>query len=300
MTKRRSSSWQASFLKFFLVLAPLIATMATIQQTVVMGIPLTPMFYVVPLVASVVIAFLAAKVQQLSIEAEAAKWRASLLESKRLSTLGLLSSNTAQDLHHVIQGIKLALADDEAGDLLPHIHQRISDSLTTGEKLLGELILLTKSDDQEQEIFNLTDLLIQIRDSMLRLASGRAEVICHWPANTPITVQASKQQLYYVLVNLVINAIRATTGVRDANIAMLVELQAGAVKICIEDNGPGLTQAMMEKLFKLPTNAGSSGSGTSLYISQRIIESYNGIITYEDNDRGGATFSVFLPLASQE
>ena len=71
---------------------------------------------------------------------------------------------------------------------------------------------------------------------------------------------------------------------------------AGYYVVAIEDNGPGVKDEDIVKLFKPNFTTKSSGTGLGLAICRNIIEQSGGRISYRRSDLGGACFSFSLPV----
>lgn len=67
-----------------------------------------------------------------------------------------------------------------------------------------------------------------------------------------------------------------------------------AVRIALQDNGPGLSLEVREKLFEPLFTTKSKGTGLGMPIAKRIIESHGGRIVAA-NDQSGAEFIITLP-----
>jgi signal transduction histidine kinase len=73
--------------------------------------------------------------------------------------------------------------------------------------------------------------------------------------------------------------------------------ETSSVTIIVEDTGPGIPSAFMEKLFKPfnSTKASTEGTGLGLYLSREIITQHNGRLGAENKPGGGARFTILLP-----
>ena len=69
-------------------------------------------------------------------------------------------------------------------------------------------------------------------------------------------------------------------------------------RIDVEDNGPGVSQDDMDKLFTPNFTTKKTGTGLGLAICRSIIEQSQGTIAYSRSDLGGAKFTIELPSAS--
>lgn len=105
-----------------------------------------------------------------------------------------------------------------------------------------------------------------------------------------------KPQLTRVIFNILNNAAQAVEDRESPQI--LVSLRRGerGLVISIEDNGPGVPDANMDKLFTPNFTTKSGGTGLGLAICRNVVENCGGTIEYSRSfSLGGACFSVFLP-----
>ncbi len=71
----------------------------------------------------------------------------------------------------------------------------------------------------------------------------------------------------------------------------------GTVVVSIKDNGEGIDQEVMPRLFTKFTTKSFQGMGLGLYISKNIVEAHGGRIWAENNKEGnGSTVSFYLPV----
>lgn len=111
-------------------------------------------------------------------------------------------------------------------------------------------------------------------------------------------ISGPRPQLVRVFVNLLNNAVQACEGREDARIA--VSLRNGAqpdyYEIVFEDNGPGVDESNVEKLFTPRFTTKSSGSGLGLSICRSILERCGASISYSRSFAlGGACFTIQYP-----
>lgn len=108
-------------------------------------------------------------------------------------------------------------------------------------------------------------------------------------------VYVRKGQIIRVLVNLVSNAIQALED-GGGYIRITLREDSGYYFVAIEDNGPGVKEEDIGKLFKPNFTTKSSGTGLGLAICRNIVEQSGGKISYRRSDLGGACFSFSLPV----
>jgi two-component system, LuxR family, sensor kinase FixL len=109
-------------------------------------------------------------------------------------------------------------------------------------------------------------------------------------------------QLQQVILNLIINAIEAMSGVGDGP----RELQVGSEKddsqgvlVAVRDSGPGLDPESLDQLFTAFYTTKPQGMGMGLAISRSIIEAHGGRLWATANQHRGATFQFTLPADAE-
>ena len=112
-------------------------------------------------------------------------------------------------------------------------------------------------------------------------------------------VRADKDQIVQVLTNLVQNGLDAASAVRpDPRVLVTVgPLEKERVRIVVRDNGPGVSDEMMPRLFTPYATTKEKGTGLGLAIVQRIVFEHGGDISYRKPTKGGAAFEIWLPVA---
>jgi two-component system sensor histidine kinase HupT/HoxJ len=103
-----------------------------------------------------------------------------------------------------------------------------------------------------------------------------------------------------VVMNLVQNAADATEGARERRLEISSGRgEEGQAVIEFRDSGPGIPAANLDKLFDpfFTTKPVGRGTGLGLAISYGIVERHGGKLTADNHPKGGALFTLQLPLA---
>ena len=113
-----------------------------------------------------------------------------------------------------------------------------------------------------------------------------------------ISLQGDINNLVQVVGNLINNAIFAQKDKPNGEIEIEVKHDAQELQIIVKDRGTGISDTVMEKLFKtMVTSKGTMGTGLGLYISNAVIRSkFNGSMWGRNREDGGCMMGISIPL----
>lgn len=150
-----------------------------------------------------------------------------------------------------------------------------------------------------------------LRDVML-IAKGlpggdRVLFTQHFDPSLP-HILGDQEKLTQVVLNVLRNAVEAVRDrpgpevVMETGVAAVRLRQSGGrsvplARIAILDNGAGIPESMLGRLFTPFATSKAQGTGLGLAISRRIVEAHGGRIEVRNRSSGGAEAALFLPLA---
>src|SRR5262249_39003444 len=111
-------------------------------------------------------------------------------------------------------------------------------------------------------------------------------------------LQGDRVQLQQVILNLIMNAIEAMSGVREGSRELLISTghaEPGRVLVAVRDTGPALASANLERVFEAFYTTKPGGLGMGLSICRTIIEAHGGRLWMSANLPQGAIFQFTLP-----
>jgi len=116
-------------------------------------------------------------------------------------------------------------------------------------------------------------------------------------------VEADPGRIRQLLHNLIKNALESTRNTEKAVVCVSLKkvvLAAGeGVELRVDDNGPGIPDHLITKLFEPYTSTKEKGGGLGLAVVKRIVEEHSGLIYAENKPRGGASIVIQIPIRSQ-
>ena len=220
---------------------------------------------------------------------------------KRLAALGEMAAGIAHEIRNPLGGIQLyasSLAAEVADrPMAGELVKKISNGVKGLNSLVCDMLAFTGNMNLARREVNLQEIV----EGAVELA--RPTVLQHGIAVVAdasvegVRVNVDGRLLQRVLLNLVLNAADAVgeAGVRDGQITISSERSDAQTAIIVEDNGPGIPEEVLERIFNPFFTTKHSGTGLGLAIVHRIIEAHGGRITAE-NRRAARTRSAAFEL----
>ena len=113
-----------------------------------------------------------------------------------------------------------------------------------------------------------------------------------------VPIFSDMRRLDIILSNLISNSIKFhDPRIENPYLKITIEAQSNWVSICVRDNGSGIDQNHINKIFHMfyRASAHSTGSGIGLYIVQEIISKLGGKITVTSDEEDGTCFTIKIP-----
>lgn len=228
---------------------------------------------------------------------------------QRLESIGTLAGGIAHDFNNILMGVfggvelaKITMPKDhESYKYIETAHKALERA--TG--LTKQLLTFAKGGDPLFETFSLQRL---IRDAVQFNLSGsnvKAEIVLAedlWP------IRADRGQINHVFTNLIINAKQAMPDggrlvVSATNISAGQEefamVQGDFVKISLADEGVGIPEKFIDRIFDPYFSTKQSGSGMGLAIVHSVITKHRGHIRVESTPGAGTTFFLYFPADTE-
>jgi signal transduction histidine kinase len=82
----------------------------------------------------------------------------------------------------------------------------------------------------------------------------------------------------------------------QGEVTILTRAREGTFEIAVRDQGDGLGELELQRLFAPGNTTKAKGSGFGLFVTRRILESYGGFLTASSTRGEGSLFAMGLPL----
>lgn len=231
-----------------------------------------------------------------------------LIRSERLSIVGQLAAGYAHELNNNLSAMlgytqfvqhKIDNNHPELRDLLGNL-ATISNQIERASKITQGLLDLSRKDSSEKEPTDVPKLIEQVLSYVeYRTHSLGIKIIKHYDSCLPL-ISVDPRKVEQVFLNLTINAFQAMPegGTLRITASRVKGKQGDRVKLEFADSGKGISEEHLKKIFDpfFSTKNGSGGTGLGLFISRRIIESYQGSIEVISKKNKGTTFIIEFPV----
>ncbi len=244
-----------------------------------------------------------------------------LQQSQKMESLGVLAGGIAHDFNNLLVGV---LGNAEMLQRDEIILSRGAKHINRIEQAVLELSGLTKqllvyaglSPAKDHAITSLT-VLISSMSGLLKSGVSRGVKLNFCLPENNLSVLIDEVQIRQVLLNLVMNssdACKALGGIVNISLqemrlsieqmnSMLLassELSASYAVIEVSDNGCGISEEAINKIFDPFYSSKGSGRGLGLSAVIGIIKNHKGALDVISEEGKGSTFRIYLPLAFQE
>lgn len=227
-----------------------------------------------------------------------------LLQQQRVAQVGLISAGLSHDvnnhLHMIAGSAYLALQTHDPGQwrsALEQVQHQVDVLAETTRAFLG---FVQRTAPDPAAVFRVSDVV----ERSLRLARPLTEdrgVTLTVGREADAAVRGDATLAIQVLVNLLVNAIQACEEARG-NVAVTARRPTdGGVRIEIADDGPGIPEVVLARLFKpfVTSGDGSGGRGLGLFVVRHAVLRLGGTVHVRSSPEG-TVFAVDLPLADGE
>ena len=236
--------------------------------------------------------------------------QADLAHIQRVTAMGELAASIS---HEVMQPLGAGMNNTGAAlrwlgaepPNLDKVRQALGRAVDDGKRaaeIIGRIRTLIKKEPPRKEALEVNEAIVEV------IALSRGDVMknnvsmqTQLAEGLPL-IQGDRVQLQQVILNLIINAVQAMSGVNEGSRGLLISTGKDAsdrVLVAVQDSGPGLNPEGFERLFNSFYTTKPGGMGMGLSICRSIVEAHGGRIWATPNAGQGITMQFTLPINDQ-
>lgn len=229
-------------------------------------------------------------------------------KSKEQRINEMIAENIVHDFNNILSAIlsnvSLCKVQIDNKDEVYNNLSEIENIVIKAKKLTQSLLPLSKDRIPEKKLVSIPKLFEDSCSFILRSSNVSYKLNCPddlWP------VEVDENQIFQVFNNLIINSMQAMPEggviiIKIENIDLdrkdFVFLKTGrSIKISIKDQGTGIPEEHLNKIFDPYFTTKQEGCGLGLAIVYSIIRKHDGHITAESEFKKGSTFTIFFPAS---
>src|SRR5437016_4641106 len=244
-------------------------------------------------------------------QSEKRRLQEQLLQSEKMSAIGQLIAGVAHDLNNPLASA-VGFSDllGEASDVPPRLAEPLAVIRQEAERasaIVRNLLSFARRQEGERQLQSIRPIL-ESTHQLLRnqLLAARIELTLEFEPGLP-EVEVHANQIKQVFVNIINNAAQAIAGARPhtgGRIQIVTQCQPDGISVSISDNGPGIPEAVAQRVFEpfFSTKSEGEGTGLGLSICLGIVKEHGGSMSLDPGGAGsgrGATFTVELPAGDR-
>ncbi len=228
-----------------------------------------------------------------------------IARTSKLESVGLMAAGIAHDFNNILTSIvgNLSIAKNkihESSELYHYINDAEKASFKAKE-LTQQLLTFAKGGAPVKKVTSLSTMFKDIVTFVLRGSGVESKFIID---DNLYNVEVDEGQISQVIQNIVINAREAmhdhgllkiyAQNVTDDDPVKAIIGNGKSIRISIEDNGPGIQNGIIEKIFDPYYTTKPRGTGLGLTVVYSIIKRHGGYIFVDSQPGRGARFDIYL------
>jgi two-component system NtrC family sensor kinase len=238
---------------------------------------------------------------------ELGRMQESLVRASKLASVGRLAAGIAHEVGNPLAAVKgylsllkLGLEEPERTEVL----DRSAKELDRIHGTIKKLLTYARQGETSAEPARPLSTRAVVREALALVRghpalSGTEVVDALGPDEGPDAV-GHAGRLNQVVVNLLLNAAQAMEGRPGSKVTLRREAEGERVALWVEDNGPGIPEALRDAIFDpfFTTKEPGEGTGLGLAVSRALMEAMGGDLRLAAHEGEGASFVAHLPTAS--
>ena len=239
-------------------------------------------------------------------ESTKAKEEAEKANQLKSEFLANMSHEFRTPMHAIINFARQGIERIEKWDNEKHV-KNLSSIKESGERLsrlLNDLLDLSKLESQsiqyEIKPHDIIELIDSSKSEVELLAKAKdININTYYEKEEQLIIECDRDKMIQVIINLLSNAIKFTT--QGKKIKIECKQSDLTLILSFSDEGLGVPENELSEIFdkfvqSSKTKTGAGGTGLGLAICKQIIEAHHGKIWAKNNEEGGASFTITIPI----
>ena len=225
------------------------------------------------------------------------KMEMDIMQKEKWAAIGELSANIAHEIRNPLASLKGAIEMLREDRVAKEQKERLTEiALKEMERLNGiitDFLMYSTPRAAEFSVFDLNLVLDDTLELLKNTASARKDISITKNLNGSLFVNADRQKMHQVFLNLGMNALEAMPDGGELSVSAMHT--GSSFEVVFKDTGIGIRHKNIKKIFYPFFTTKDEGTGLGLAIAYRIIEEHKGKISVISNPGEGTAFKVIVP-----
>ncbi len=230
-----------------------------------------------------------------------------LQQAQRMESLGTLAGGIAHDFNNILASIighaeLMMLKEKEDGKGKEYLTQ-ILKSGERAKNLIQQILMFSRPGTRDRDVTCVRDALLETVRLLRATYPPSVNIDVHMKKDYLVSCDETK--FMQIIMNICTNAYQALKN-KKGNVVITVDEETAGdqifVRISVEDDGEGMENDVLSRIFEpyFTTNSENKGTGLGLSIVHGIIKAYGGDITAQSRKGEGTVFTILLPVVEKE
>ncbi len=248
-------------------------------------------------------------------EQERSRLEDQLRQAQKMESLGTLAGGIAHDFNNllavILMNLELVRAEVGPGPVAESL-ESIGMASARGHELVKQILAFSRKQPTRRSVSSVRALVQEAATLLRATIPAGIQIVLDVDRAVP-NVLIDPTQIHQVLMNLATNAwlaierptgtitLRLDTATHDAPLAAGPGLR-GCVRLRVSDDGVGMDASTQQRIFEpfFTTRGVGKGTGLGLAVAHGIVANHGGAIIVDSAQGQGTTFSVYLPVTTEE
>ncbi|MDB9822331.1 ATP-binding protein [Deltaproteobacteria bacterium] len=248
-------------------------------------------------------------------EEERRELEVQLMQSQKMDALGTLAGGIAHDFNNILSGILgytevASLLVDKDSQQVKGVLNKVIEACERAKSLINQILSFSRQKKDGQESIQISPIIEEVIKLLRASLPSGIEILEDITGGTEY-IKADPTRIHQILMNLCTNSVHAMAkkgGALKVSLAP-VELDTNEaiayhnltpgsyLKLSVSDNGRGMDENTMKRIFDpyFTTKEKGEGTGLGLSVVHGIVKNYRGAIIVDSKPEEYTTFDVYLP-----
>ncbi len=238
---------------------------------------------------------------------ETKRMQEAMAQIDKFSNLGIIASGLAHEIKNPLAAMRLLIQghEDVSDENLQKLFQKLKSQIERIDRLVRQFVSYVKPNPPHPKEFELIELIDEI-EGVVSTSLKRRNIQFVKIIPKSLKIWADYNQTHQIFLNLILNAIDAVddgghifvrAGLTDTPCSIP---DRKCAYIIVKDDGHGISQEALEKIFYPFYTTKEHGMGLGLFMVHQLVKENHGFIYVKSKLGEGTIFTIFLPSANDE